>query len=399
MRDVRRTASSTCAWLNRGFDALVRPRLRCFGHAVEAFRWFGYLGFACALVLAASLAVARGLSLRVFAASVVMALACFFITAIATKLIAGEEQLVYYHHEYAVLAGVGWLLRTLGVPVLPYLDIIVVGIGTFLVFGRGGCLMVGCCHGRPAELGVRYGAAHVDDGFTWYYEDVRLLPVQLFEALGVLAIVALGTIAALRDVPSGVVLAGYVTGYGSLRFYLEFLRGDPERPYWWGFSEAQWFSVSSALGVAMLGWLGALPMRAWHLWALVALAASMAWVAIARAAGNDRRRRFVEPRHVCELAELLESLAQTPERPGGSSANAVLLRCGSTSKGLVVARGRVTDSNGEHHHYSLSCNLDTLRDAEAAAVARVIYELRHRHGDKQLIRPNLGVYHFMVRVQ
>ena len=62
---------------------------------------------------------------------------------IATKMITGEEKLIYYHHEIAVLLNISLFLWLIHQPLLPYLDISILGIGTFLFCGRLGCLMVG----------------------------------------------------------------------------------------------------------------------------------------------------------------------------------------------------------------------------------------------------------------
>ena len=48
------------------------------------------------------------------------------------------------------------LLSLLDAPVLSYLDVTVLSLGLFLAWGRLGCLMAGCCHGRPQNWGVRY---------------------------------------------------------------------------------------------------------------------------------------------------------------------------------------------------------------------------------------------------
>ena len=44
--------------------------------------------------------------------------------------------------------------QALELPVLPYLDLTCLGLGIFLVCGRQGCLMVGCCHGKPCGWGI-----------------------------------------------------------------------------------------------------------------------------------------------------------------------------------------------------------------------------------------------------
>ena len=49
-----------------------------------------------------------------------------------TKIIIGEERLIYYHHEIAIVLAVTMVLWLLDQPILPYLDITILRIGTFL---------------------------------------------------------------------------------------------------------------------------------------------------------------------------------------------------------------------------------------------------------------------------
>ncbi len=92
-------------------------------------------------------------------------------------------------------------------------DLFAVCIPAAHAFGRIGCLMAGCCHGRPAE----WGLYHVNLG-------VRVIPVQLFEAIFLAGLcVFMRHISAKRP---GSGFAQYLLFYGIWRFFAEFLRGD-----------------------------------------------------------------------------------------------------------------------------------------------------------------------------
>ncbi|HEV8505247.1 MAG TPA: prolipoprotein diacylglyceryl transferase family protein, partial [Chitinophagaceae bacterium] len=151
------------------------------------------------------------------------AAATFFLLIIATKLIIGKEVIVYYHHEIAILIMCSVVLIALGLPVLSYLDITILGIATFLAFGRIGCFSVGCCHGKPSKKGVIYGPKHVQDGFTSYYEGIPLFPVQLVESGFVFLIIITGSLLLTQNTKPGTVLILYTVIYGSFRFVIEFL--------------------------------------------------------------------------------------------------------------------------------------------------------------------------------
>src|SRR5215510_14057762 len=134
---------------SKRLDRLVNPWLQIGDRRWSTYQVYGYTGYALAVLLGIVLTVNQGLLLGVLAGVTLTTALIFFGLAMATKIITGEEQLIYYHHEIAIMAAVALLVWILGQPVLPYLDVTILGIGLFLVFGRIGCLMVGCCHGRP----------------------------------------------------------------------------------------------------------------------------------------------------------------------------------------------------------------------------------------------------------
>jgi hypothetical protein len=153
---------------NNTLDRLANARIHDFIRSCSAFQLCGYTGLTCAIVGAMTLIGHAGLSHLVMAGIVGTAVATFLGLAMATKIITGEERLIYYHHEIAVMLIAALFLWTIRASLLPYLDVTILGIGTFLVYGRIGCLLVGCCHGRPWGWGVRYGEEHAAAGFPSY---------------------------------------------------------------------------------------------------------------------------------------------------------------------------------------------------------------------------------------
>ena len=90
--------------LNRILDALVRPQVTIRGRALPAFQLCGYAGLACAVTLALTLVARAGLSPVIMLLLIVSSVLTFFALAYASRLTSGEEQLVYYHHEIAVMS-------------------------------------------------------------------------------------------------------------------------------------------------------------------------------------------------------------------------------------------------------------------------------------------------------
>ncbi len=166
-----------------------------------------------------------------------------------------------YHFQIVALIFTVAALELSGNPVLPYLDIMVVGMILYQAFGRVGCLMAGCCHGRPCSWGVRYGKKHAETGYFYFVQGARLFPIQLIEALW-LAGLAVGSIVIfLNDGQAGATVTWYIIWYGAGRFIFEFLRGDTGRIFAGGFSEPQWTAVLLSTGVVSLELAGVLPFQ------------------------------------------------------------------------------------------------------------------------------------------
>lgn len=122
-------------------------------------------------------------------------------------------------------------------------------------FGRIGCFFHGCCWGKVSQsrLAVTFPAGSP----VWFAHragpdaarSLPVLPVQLFEAAALLVLFAVLLLAYRRF--KAHTAAGWLAGYGILRFFLEYLRADV-RPSLWGFSSAQLVSiVLVAAGIAL----------------------------------------------------------------------------------------------------------------------------------------------------
>lgn len=375
-------------------DSLPRPHLRVFGRDRSAFHVCGLTGLVLAVALGAALTAYRGLSLWVLAGAVLTACATFFALAMAMKILTGEEKLIYYHHEVAILATVTLMLVLLQQPILAYLDATLLGVGTFLVCGRVGCFMVGCCHGRPHRWGVRYRPEHAEAGFTAPFVGVRLFPIQLVESGWVLATVAVGTGMILSGAPAGAALAWYVVVYDVGRFAFEFVRGDG-RPYRGGFSEAQWTSLLLILVLVGLEIGGAIPLHPWHLAAAAGMVGTMAVVAARRRVRGDARHRLLSARHIREVAEAVDLLSARGDRPRHPGATPVV-DVASTSAGLRISAGHVDSAVAGVRHYTVSAER-ALSEGDARAVAHLLLRLRHQDHCGEVLAGRGGVFHLVVR--
>jgi hypothetical protein len=301
----------------------------------------------------------------------------------ATKIITGRETLTYYHHQIALAAAAAAFLKVLHQPLLPYLDILILGIGMFLVFGRVGCLMAGCCYGRPCRVGIRYGEAHARHGFASYLTGVPLAPVQAAESFAVLLIVSVGSLI-FSNRQSGAALAWYTIAYGATRFGLEFLRGDSERPYWLGYSECQWISLLLMTAVVWAERAGMLPHSAWHAgcW-LVLLTATLA-LALYRRVDGCARFQLLHPRHVDEVAQAMRNSLKD-DRPR--------VRC--TSAGIRISGGNIDRSNPRLLHYAVSAANQRLTRVKATALAELMEQLLPEAEPANLLEGRHGVFHVL----
>jgi len=111
--------------------------------------------------------------------------------------------------------------------------------------GRVGCLLNGCCYGKPTDAWC---------GLVFPGATMAVVPTQLLEAAGLLllyVILRLLQRPVLLQYP-GRLFGGYLAGYAALRFGLEFARGD-QAPWWMGLTLQQGLSIGMALaGVVLL---------------------------------------------------------------------------------------------------------------------------------------------------
>ena len=324
---------------------------------MSAFQRFAVAGFAAGVLLAATLGPPLWVIAVLAAAGVVTA----FAVVLATRLLTGQEALVYQHHEIAILAVSSGVLALAGRPVLADLDAVALGVGVMLAAGRLGCLSAGCCHGRPAAIGVRYQRTRLDGTFPPQLAGVRLFPVQALEAVLILVIVGVGVAMIEAGAAPGAAVAWYVTASAAERFVLELLRGDTQRRRWRGVTEPQWLALALTAGVAIGG-------AGWgHTVTVCVLAA--ATVALALLGGA-----MIDDRDISALAACVHAA------PSGS-VELVALPCGA-----IVSAGRT----GAARHLTMSrADGAPVDPRQARRLARVMAHLV-RAPRRPEIRPGAG---------
>lgn len=135
--------------------------------------------------------------------------------------------LVYYGGLIgATLAGVAKLWR-LKLPIWTVADCLAPGVALGHVFGRLGCLMNGCCYGRPTDAAwaIRYPRGHETFPMT-ALNATTVHPAQIYEALLNLAFFGALMWLFRRRRFEGQVFATYLIGYAVIRTVAELFRGD-----------------------------------------------------------------------------------------------------------------------------------------------------------------------------
>jgi prolipoprotein diacylglyceryltransferase len=387
--------------LNRGLDSLAQPKFRLAKRDRSSFRICGMTGYFSAVALASFLIWRQELSLLVLFGVAVVGALTFFTLAVLTKVIMGREALIYYHHEIAVILAAAFGLWLTGQPVLPYLDVTILGLGVILGCGRIGCFMVGCCHGRPHRIGVCYRREHASEGFPSWFVDVRLFPIQLVESTLVFLIVLVGAGLIMSGARPGDALAWYLVAYGVMRFVLEFARGDSGRAYWLGFSEAQWTSLILMTTGACGQYMGVLVVHPWHALATLAIAVSMLAIFIKRRFQVDSTFELLRPDHLREIAIVTARFGLRQAQAGSvnpmpADKAAKPIAIASTSLGIHISASRIQDSGRSIDLFGLSRTPSRLSGKLAGVLAEVICRLRQAQGRQPLVTRNENVHHLII---
>lgn len=165
---------------------------------------------------------------------------------------------VFYGGLIAALVVALVLVRRYQLKMWTVADLMAPGIALGHVIGRFGCLLAGCCYGRPTDLpwGITFTnpAAATNVGTPL---GVPLHPTQLYDAGAELLIMILILATERRGRPfAGRTFWLYMLLYGISRFAIEYFRGD-DRGTMLGLPTSQFVSIVIVpLAVVMLARLG-----------------------------------------------------------------------------------------------------------------------------------------------
>ena len=162
--------------------------------------------------------------------------------------------LVYYGGFIgAAIAGFIYI-RWKKMPLWKTLDVLTPSVALGSVFGRIGCLLNGCCYGRPTDLpwGLTFTNPQAHD-LSGTPLSIPLHPTEIYDAL--LNLILYGFLAWLfrRKKFDGQIFSTYLICYAVTRSLVEYFRGDYSNlHYHLGLTPAQWISVPIfAAGLAL----------------------------------------------------------------------------------------------------------------------------------------------------
>jgi phosphatidylglycerol---prolipoprotein diacylglyceryl transferase len=159
--------------------------------------------------------------------------------------------LVYYGGLIGASLACILFARLKKLPLWRLADVVAPSIALGYVFGRFGCLMNGCCYGRPTTLpwGIQFPVGH-----ETYPDFVH--PTEVYDALLNLALYGFLAWLYRRKKFDGQVFAIYLICYAVFRSFVELLRGDyTPVHYWGGMTPAQLVSIAIVLAGALMLWL------------------------------------------------------------------------------------------------------------------------------------------------
>lgn len=255
--------------MKTAFNKIVKmlepvPKIVVFRRQFEAFYFFGMLGniFAITSVFWAGRQI--GIAPAMLLTGCLTAFLGTYLLFYFQYILIGKKELVFYRYAlFIVFINLFFALWLDPDHLLTWLDLTIFGLGVVQGFGRIGCFNAGCCHGCPCHVGVIYNERFFPTTFPNHLINLKVFPIQLIESILIFSIILGDLYFLLNKYTAGTILTFHALSYGGIRFILEFYRGDVERPFFKGFSEAQWTSFGIFIAIAILYNCELLPPNPW----------------------------------------------------------------------------------------------------------------------------------------
>lgn len=147
------------------------------------------------------------------------------------------------------LATVVFLLYRYKLPLWASLDTMALAMPLGQFIGRLGCFMAGCCYGKECNLPWAVTFTHPE---TLAIPNVPLHPTQLYESFLMLGVFFFLLRLRRRQNFPGQILGAYLFLAGTVRFIVEFWRGDERGPVlFWDMASTQVIALVLAIGAGI----------------------------------------------------------------------------------------------------------------------------------------------------
>jgi phosphatidylglycerol---prolipoprotein diacylglyceryl transferase len=129
---------------------------------------------------------------------------------------------------------IGWLIYVWKRKLDPwrYFDIVTTGVPIIIFFVRLGCLLVGCCYGKPTDFFFHLVFNDPNSTAGYFHLGEKLHATQPYFMANALVMWVVVLLVYRSRWFYGQVLAAFLMYEGVSRFFLEFLRGDEDRGVW-----------------------------------------------------------------------------------------------------------------------------------------------------------------------
>jgi phosphatidylglycerol:prolipoprotein diacylglycerol transferase len=139
-----------------------------------------------------------------------------------------------------------WFFKRHKIPTLAMLDVMAIVTCIVHGFGRIGCFMAGCCHGKPTDS--IFGVTFTSPVCQAEPLNTPLHPTQLYEAGFLFLLLSILALLKNRKQFDGQLFLLYLMIYASGRGVLEIFRGDVAR----GFIIENWLSHSQFISIIII---------------------------------------------------------------------------------------------------------------------------------------------------
>jgi len=388
---------------NGYLDKIADPKIVFLGKIWRTYPFWVCTGVVFGTFVVLIIASIKNISLPIISGvMMIVGLLSFFLFKI-TKIFGENYPILtwakkgVYHFQIVALIFTLGFLTLMNAPILPNLDILVIGMLLYQAFGRIGCLTTGCCHGSPNRWGICYGDKYKDTGYAYFMEKIRLFPVQLIECIWLFSLAIIAIIGVLHFQHPGENVSWYVIAYGFGRFFFEFMRGDPKRVYILGFSEAQWTALGLCIIVIILESQGILPAHWWHIMAVIIMGSVLIVLLLQRHNLQPTIHQLRQPDHILEIFQAVSWLNR---QHSILSTNGIFLPdsmvTSTTSLGIQITLCGFPDNQNPCLLYRISLIAGKLRKKSANTIGKLIVLLKYFSAQYKVIRNDAGNFDLLI---